>query len=387
MKLGVGFATLLAAAAATLTYGVSIEQTPRALCLAGRSLHRLTGITDDTEPSWSPDGSQYVFDSLSLGGLGIANAGGTFVRPLVPPDRGDLIYNPAWSPTGDWIAYVTGYYGQNVALISPDGSRWQTVRGAGGGLESETASPTWAPDGLQLDYSYASSDPGAGPNGIYSIGIDGSDKHLVVPDGADPALSPDGTKLAYVKVTWHGAYGDTHDIFVSNADGSGEERLTFTATKDELDPAWSPDGTTLAFAVGSARIDEIDLRRGSERTVVQATNGYSLTGVSWRPPSATAAGRAQACVIAGTPGPDRLVGTTLADILVGGAGADTIEGGGGNDLLVGGPGHDRLFGGPGDDLFFAQDRTRDWIDGGSGHDTAFCDFYDMRRRLEDYCNY
>src|SRR5581483_4588070 len=387
MKLGVGFATLLAAASATLTYGVSIDGQPRALCLlSGTAQERLTGIIDASVPSWSPDGAQFVFVSEQLGGLEVADAHGDIVHSLVPPVRGELLYQPVWSPTGNWIAYVTGYYGQSVQLISPDGSRWQPT-GAAGGIESLTDSPTWAPDGEHLDYAYSSSDPGNGPSGVYSIAVDGDAGHLVVPGGEDPALSPDGKKLAYVKTTWVGSTSIDRDLFVANADGSDEQRLTFTANLDEHSPAWSPDGKTIAFEVGDSRIDEYDLTRFTERTVVRATTGYDLLPPTWRPPSASPAGRAQRCVIEGTSKADVLNGTKLADIIFGGGGNDVIRGGGGDDIISGGPGHDHLYGGPGDDTFFERDGWVDWIDGGPGHDEATCDFFDRRRSVEDYCNY
>jgi Tol biopolymer transport system component len=384
MTLGVGFAALLAASQATLTFGISISETPRALCLADRGgQHRLTAIVDQSEPSWSPDGAAYVFASVD--GIGIADARGNAVRVLNPPDAGELRYDPAWSPTGNWIAFATGYYGQVIELVSPDGTRSQTVPGTSGGLETETASPTWWPDGMHLDYAYAASDPGAGASGIYAIAIDGSGRRLVVPNAEDPALSPDGTRLAYVKTTWTDATSVNHDIFVASADGTSEERLTFTAKLDERHPVWSPDGRTLAFDVGNARIDEIQPSIGGERTVVRAAPGFSLTPPAWRPVSAAPAGRSQRCVIEGTPKADKLAGTKLDDIIVGGNGNDTIHGGAGNDLIVGGAGHDHLYGGAGDDTFFAQDKWLDWIDGNTGNDTAYCDFFDKRRNLDHYC--
>jgi Tol biopolymer transport system component len=142
MSLGVGFAALLAASQATLVFGVSVDQTPRALCLADTSgQHRLTSIVDQSAPSWSPDGTAYVYENAD--GIAVADARGNELRTLDPPDAGDLRYDPAWSPTNNWVAFATGYYGQSIELVSPDGTRSQFVPGTSGGIESETWSPTW----------------------------------------------------------------------------------------------------------------------------------------------------------------------------------------------------------------------------------------------------
>lgn len=79
-----------------------------------------------------------------------------------------------------------------------------------------------------------------------------------------------------------------------------------------------------------------------------------------------AAAPADATVIQGTDGDDRLVGTAADEHLVGGAGNDTLCGGGGRDLLEGGAGDDRIeltadavaVGGEGADTFVIQAPTQ-----------------------------
>ena len=57
-----------------------------------------------------------------------------------------------------------------------------------------------------------------------------------------PAWSPDGEKIAFVRIAPIG----NKDIYVVNADGTNVVRLT-TAPSFEGTPAWSPDGRTIAF--------------------------------------------------------------------------------------------------------------------------------------------
>lgn len=56
----------------------------------------------------------------------------------------------------------------------------------------------------------------------------------------DPAWSPDGSKIAFVRDT------GSDEIWVMNADGSGQTRLTSGYFDDS--PAWSPDGSKIVFS-------------------------------------------------------------------------------------------------------------------------------------------
>lgn len=61
------------------------------------------------------------------------------------------------------------------------------------------------------------------------------------PRDASPDWSPAGAKIAFMRLT-----GGNWDIWVVNADGSGETRLTTSDSVDGL-PAWSPNGAHIAF--------------------------------------------------------------------------------------------------------------------------------------------
>ena len=91
-------------------------------------------------------------------------------------------------------------------------------------------------------------------------------------------------------------------------------------------------------------------------------------------------------------GNDRLNGAGGNDKVLGEAGADRLYGGEGNDYMDGGSSNDRLylhngldtvFGSGGNDIFYAIDRARDEIYGGSGSDTATADLMDLRASLEN----
>ena len=58
----------------------------------------------------------------------------------------------------------------------------------------------------------------------------------------DPSLSPDGSRMVFLK-TLEGQ----EQLFIANADGSNEQRLLGSKGVDLEDPAWSPDGRQIAY--------------------------------------------------------------------------------------------------------------------------------------------
>jgi len=99
---------------------------------------------------------------------------------------------------------------------------------------------------------------------IYVMNPDGSAQTRLTdnpgPD-ADPAWSPDGKQIAFVR---------GHSIFLMNGNGSGVTQLTF-GTVDHF-PAWSPDGRTIAFqcnADGGSHFDICTVRAdGTNRNIL-----------------------------------------------------------------------------------------------------------------------
>ena len=90
-----------------------------------------------------------------------------------------------------------------------------------------------------------------------------------------PAISPNGTKIAYAAPIGDGTLG-RYAIFMSNVDGSGRTRITNPALGDR-DPAWSPNGRQLAFSRNLT--DDLNASVCCVIRVI-GTDGTGITGVT-----------------------------------------------------------------------------------------------------------
>jgi len=149
---------------------------------------------------------------------------------------GDAI--PPFEPELDQVSGILKHVEINslgsVSQVGDDGSALQLgilIRGK----------PSWSRNGARVAYSATSPD-----SGIFVISPDaGSGTHVNGTDDrdVDPALSPDGTKLAFARREANGTY----NLYMINVNGSSLLQLTFNAGNDRY-PAWSPNGEKVAFA-------------------------------------------------------------------------------------------------------------------------------------------
>ena len=108
---------------------------------------------------------------------------------------------------------------------------------------------------------------------------------------ADPRISPDGSRVAYVVTGVDREANDyTAAIWVAQLDGSGES-LQFTSSgKKDVMPRWSPDGRWLAFAStrgadekAPAALYVIPAAGGEARKLTEQKE--SVEGIEWSPDS------------------------------------------------------------------------------------------------------
>ncbi len=194
-------------------------------------------------------------------------------------------FEPAWSPDGTRIAFVS----------DRDGNDEIYVMDAGGGAQTRVTDnpasdtqPTWSPDGLAMAFT---SDRD-GNTEIYRMGANGSGPANLTNDplpDSDPAWSPDGGRIAFARVLPAVFPAGGGEIYVMNPDGSEQVNLTDDA-RDDADPTWSPDGTRIAFSYMPGRqqrfIDVMN-RDGSGQTSVTQGSGGVSKNPAWSPDGTT----------------------------------------------------------------------------------------------------
>jgi eukaryotic-like serine/threonine-protein kinase len=234
----------------------------------------------EASPTFSPDGRQfaYAFDPERLKedgrpdfDLWVRLVGGPDARRLTSDDTDDLA--PSWSPDGRWIAYLRGQVSETPAvyLVSPLGgvprpvTSIRAARIETGWLRGAPASQiTWTPDSRAVIFARA--EEGGDSGGLQLARIDGSGSRALTSSSLpvvhrDPALSPDGRRLAYSACA--GVSYAPCDVYVLDLDADQTPQPPARRlTQHDLTIvglAWTRDGEDLVF--GGARIDLIRLWR------------------------------------------------------------------------------------------------------------------------------
>jgi TolB protein len=228
----------------------------------GSGLRKLTSNpANDFDPAWSPDGRMIAFRSERDGNteIYVMAADGSAQRNLSRDPSDD--WGPTWSPDGQvvWNCARGQAIGFRACIERADGNGLHTIR-----AEIYVEYMDWSRDGTKI--VFMSQEPGASGSdpdyNVYVMNADGTGAtRLTTAPGEDgwPSWSPDGRQIAFTTTRddcrnstaddclSSGDIGPFFDLYVMNADGSDQHRVT---NKMAQFVDWSPDGRYLVFSPG-----------------------------------------------------------------------------------------------------------------------------------------
>jgi TolB protein len=172
------------------------------------------------------------------------------------------LMSPAWSPDGQWLAYVSFETRHSAVYVQRvrSGERRQVSARAG-----VNGAPAWSPDGKRLALTLGGS--GGNPD-IYVLDLATQGLVRLTDDPAidtEPEWAPDGNSIYFTS----DRAGSPQIYRVPVQSGAHPRRITFTGTYNAR-PRLSPDGSQLAMVTldgGNYRIAVQDLANGSTRVL------------------------------------------------------------------------------------------------------------------------
>ena len=254
---------------------------------------------EKTQPKWSPDGSRLLYvapggtddfgNNLDLD-LWVINADGTGIAKVTSFEGDDT--DPSWSPDGSTIAFTSNRANNTPQVFIKDSACLETPEGCGTVRASNVSchvdfcavesSPAWAPLGVDLpgwipaDYSLAVlASINNAPSEIFvrppevAVPLD-FDRHDQIRSLEDLSWSPDGLHFLF---TWFYTRG-VNEIYTARVEDRATTFTKLTSSNGNKEPVFSPDGQMVVFT---------STRDGKPDIYLMTAGGGNQTNISNSP--------------------------------------------------------------------------------------------------------
>ncbi len=210
-----------------------------AMRVDGSDAHEiLPGLSDQANIAWSQDGSRLLVTDSDATGTShvyladVSNLIGSFVDTGfgTGADTACLEKSREPFPCTDWsLSFAPD--GERIVLLQTCSMYWPVSRWADSSTSYVSGCDFLTIFDLRTGARTELSEPLR--QGIHHGPI------------RDPAWSPDGSMIAFVRETRQGTAGDSN-LYIINADGTNPHMVDLSVSPVAA-PQWSPDGTTLVF--------------------------------------------------------------------------------------------------------------------------------------------
>ncbi len=187
----------------------------------------------------------------------------------------ESIISPAWSPTGQQLAYVSFEARKPVVYVHDVASGKRRLVA---NFRGSNSAPAWSPDGRSLAVTLTRD----GGSQLYAIDANGGEPRRLTQSNSidtEPAYSPDGKSLYFVSDR-----GGAPQIYRMSASGGAAERVTFSGSYN-ISPALSADGRWLAYVSRIGGAFKLQVMELSSSTVTSITDTSADERPSFSPNS------------------------------------------------------------------------------------------------------
>jgi TolB protein len=245
----------------------------------------------DYQPDVSRDGRFVVFARYDGAGIELWRLDLTSGREQALTHGGDVNVEPRLSPDGRRLAWVsthgTGHFNLFIADLGADGlagarpllgERRSSIDRYYYSAFDHAVNPAWSPDG-QTIYYVSNPEVPWGSGDIWAVPVaEPSARRLVLREettwSAHPEPAPAGPRLLYS--SYHGR--QWHQLWLTTTDGAAPLPLTF-GDYDTRNARWSADGTHVLFVSnehGNTSLVVQEVVGGARREVVAAERHYRM---------------------------------------------------------------------------------------------------------------